>query len=110
MAGRKGFNEITFWNNYFFNCEKLRRQKIGDLTLPQACKESDAESALDAQDDGNILPISEHDESPVFPEATKDDDSSFVRIASAPNSLNTVISTKSLEDMVLIRSDRHLGK
>jgi len=40
---------------------------------------------------------------------TKDDDSSFVRLPSAPNSLNTIISTRSMEDMVLV-SDNHLGK
>jgi len=78
--------------------------------MSQTCKESHTESALGVQDDGNTLPLSEDAEPTVVPEATKDDDSSFVRIASAPNSLNTIISTKSLEDMVLVKSDSHLGK
>ncbi|CAJ1970391.1 unnamed protein product [Cylindrotheca closterium] len=109
ISGRKGFNELVFWKNYFFNCQKLRCKKIGDLTMSHTCLESDAVLALGVQDDGNTLPLSEHDGPQVISETTKDDDS-FVRIASAPNSLNTIISTKSLEDMVLVRSDSHLGK
>lgn len=78
--------------------------------MSQTCKESDAESsAVRVQDDENILPLSDHVKPPVVPDATKDDDSSYVRLPSAPNSLNTIISTKSMEDMVLVESDRHLG-
>lgn len=54
--------------------------------------------------------LSDHALPPEVPGATKDDDSSFVRLPSAPNSLNTIISTKSLDDMVLVTSDSHLGK
>ena len=109
ITGRTGFNEVIFWRNYFFNCEKLRCTR-NDQTLKQKGNAVDKEPHLGLLDDDDLSPSTDHLASPEDPQAMKDDDSSFVRLPSAPNSLNTTISTRSLDDMVLVRSDCHLGK
>merc|ERR1712157_696133 len=105
MSGRSSFNEVLFWRNYFSNCKKLRSAKV---PLMQDVKQSGkvSESSIGIQDDKTLASHSVHIDSLSDSEAKKDEDSSFVHvIPSAPNSLNTTISTKSLEDMVLIRND-----
>ena len=110
-TGRKGFNEVVFWRNYFFNCEKLRSTR-SDHTVSQEGIEAEKELPvqLGVMENDDVSSLTDHAVPPEVPDATNDDDSSFVRLPSAPNSLNTIISTKSLDDMVLVRSDSHLGK
>jgi hypothetical protein len=128
-TGRSNVGETAFWRNYFHHCEKARKEYL-ERSLKQQSQEIIVGSGpcyLESKNDepghqGNEdfkqsrlppqdvnlsqLPAGNIDDalddSSLIP-ASVTDDSSYVNvIPSAPNSLNTFMTTRSLEDLVLI--------
>jgi hypothetical protein len=100
--GRSDVRETAFWKNYFFHCEKVRtklfqrRSKSPEpkKTFPrEVVKTETKEVETSGLDDDHSL----------IPSSFTDDDSSYVNvIPSPPNSMNTFVSTKSVDDLVVV--------
>ena len=123
-TGKSNIKEELFWKNYFFNCEKLRAQRVNTTTtttteiIETVANSTEMRKKLDrvinnysigdnnGDDDGeSLIPADDYS---VSAEVVGDD-SSYV-IASAPNSLNTITTTRSVEDdVVLISAPPHGG-
>lgn len=109
--------EIFFWTNYFFNCEKVRREHIEELqsmslesTLSSPADETPITTAVEAREDENASQSSQNSLVPADDSsgsqdaddvASDNNDDDYVQvnrnsIASPPCSLQSV------EDLVLV--------
>ena len=103
-SGRSNVREESFWKNYFLRCEDAKKE-----LMERRSKDSFDQNSSPLSDGAKIcsaVPTSDLDSSKVLAESTVGD-SSFVQVASAPNSMDTFMSLKSLEeDMVLVEQHK----
>ena len=113
-------SEAAFWKNYFYHCEQARKGHFGkkslvadenkpiddDRTRRNVLEKLGTEESASASEQAFInKDDSSLDDSSLVP-ASVTDDSSYVNIIpSAPNSINTAMTTRSIEDLVLIDRD-----
>lgn len=105
LPGRSDIRETLFWKNYFFHCEELRatRKIVEGFLTDTVDLGGELPSSVDVNFGKKELSSSDLDDSSLVA-ASANDELSYVNvIPSAPNSLNTFMSTKSVEDMVLVR-------
>eukprot|EP00980_Cylindrotheca_fusiformis_P017610 scaffold5517_cov135-Cylindrotheca_fusiformis.AAC.40 len=104
MSGRNNVRETLFWKNYFFHCNELRARKYTAESLLTDTMDSNRKlpSSVDVNYETSDLTSSELDDSSLVPVSTNDDLSYVNVIPSAPNSLNTFMSTRSVDDIVLV--------
>jgi hypothetical protein len=121
-VGKKKIQEELFWKNYFYHCEEVRKERLGRsdsaghstttatsspefaVVVKTIATDADMRRKLervvssiagdddDYGDDESLIPAES---------ASEADDSSYV-IASAPNSVNTFSTSKSIDDLVVI--------
>ena len=120
LTGRSDVKETAFWRNYFYHCGKVRRDVV-DTRQPVETNVTASRNALNIggslvdsvitenneQHFGSSIEITGisssvlTDDSSLVPSSLQEDDSSYV-IPSAPNSLNTFATTRSVDDLVLV--------
>mmetsp|Transcript_31529 Transcript_31529/g.52051 ORF Transcript_31529/g.52051 Transcript_31529/m.52051 type:complete len:304 (+) Transcript_31529:141-1052(+) len=92
LSGRSDVKEALFWKNYFYHCDRLRMEYDDLVDIDVASR-----STL-----GSLVPTGDGDS--YYPS-----DNSYVcvrhGIASPPSSLNTLTSTLSVGDVVVIGAD-----
>jgi hypothetical protein len=111
-AGRNDVGEAIFWSNYFFHCERIRIERLKRSKPEQPVDKRDSESGpyqkmlvpLEVEAQANEANESHLDDLSLVSASLADDDSSYV-IPSAPNSLNTYTTTRSIDDLVLVGRD-----
>jgi hypothetical protein len=115
-AGRIDVGEAIFWSNYFFHCERIRIERLKRSKPEQPVDKPDSESEryqkllvpLEVEAQSNEANESHLDDLSLV-SASLADDSSYV-IPSAPNSLNTYTTTRSIDDLVLVGRDDECNK
>jgi hypothetical protein len=122
LSGKSHVREELFWKNYFYHCEEIRNERLGrghntarPGTGTSSKLSSVVETIVDDCDmrqrlDRVVSSIAGDEDSNGDSEslvladsASEADDSSYV-IASAPNSVNTFTTSRSIDDMVVINS------
>ncbi|KAG7349321.1 hypothetical protein IV203_011918 [Nitzschia inconspicua] len=119
FSGKSILKEERFWMNYFFHCEELRNERLGlsrstvrsrttaHEKLPAVIETtaSKTDKELEGAPSSHACGENDKDEESLVPEdsASEADDSSYV-IASAPNSVNTYTTSRSVDDLVVINA------
>jgi hypothetical protein len=110
-------NEEVFWKNYFYHCEQVRVERLGcyhptnhssnkrtSPTKPAEVIETIANSAnIKRRLDRIVSSIDDDDDGESLVPASEADDSSYV-LPSAPNSVNTFTTTRSVDDVVFVNA------
>ena len=126
IPGRSDVKETVFWTNYFFNCEKVRREHLQDvqsmslisaLSTPAddipPTKTAAAVSGADCDDENasqssqnSLVPADDSSGSQAADTSGKDDgnddDSSYIQVNSRSGIASPPCSLKSLEDLVFV--------
>jgi hypothetical protein len=99
--GQSNTHEVAFWRNYFHHCETTRKEHLERRLLRKEQDPSPAPvilTTLSVLEDGTHT--NNPDDASLIPVSVTDD-SSYV-IYPAPSSIDTFMSTRSLDDMVLV--------
>jgi len=100
LSGRSDVRETIFWKNYFYHCEEARNKSLYRQNKSSQPRERSIEEEEIATDEVNSSAL---DSSSLILDSADDEDSSYVNVVpSAPNSLNTFASTKSVDDLVVV--------
>lgn len=119
--------EAVFWTNYFFNCEKLRREHleylqslslVSTLSTPgentETAKENKDETAdenasevsqnslIPVDDRSTISHTVEDEDADALGDNDNDDDSSYIQVKSFKGIVSSPCSLKSVESLVLV--------
>lgn len=103
--------EERFWKNYFYHCEQVRVERLGlrdERHHPSHIKPAEVIATVDSSADIGGKKVSaidnklEQDDESLVP-ASEADDSSYV-LPSAPTTGNTLTTTQSVDDLVLVNS------
>lgn len=100
-SGRSDIYEIVFWRNYFHHCEITRKEHLEKRLLREEKHHNPSSgmlTALSMLDEG--MDANCPDDSSLIP-ASVTDDASYV-IYPSPCSNDTLTTTRSIEDMVLV--------
>lgn len=101
LPGRSDIYEIVFWRNYFHHCEITRKEHLEKRLLREEKHHNPSSgmlTALSMLDEG--MDANCPDDSSLIP-ASVTDDASYV-IYPSPCSNDTLTTTRSIEDMVLV--------
>lgn len=123
VIGRSDVKETVFWTNYFYNCEKVRREHLEDLlstsvvsTLSSPPEDPPPEGPVSTRDEQNVSRNSSQnslvpadDSSSQAVDTSQDDASSFVEVSRA-GIASPPCSSMSVEDLVLISKNISANK
>lgn len=118
IPGKSNVKEEVFWKNYFYHCEEIRNERLGwnhdahRSTATSSQKLAGMVETIAGNSDmrrpldrvvSSLADDDEGDNESLVPaeSASEADDSSYV-IASAPNSVNTYTTSRSVDDLVVI--------
>jgi hypothetical protein len=99
---RLSTSEARFWKNYFHHCDQAREEHIerhGMVAEALSLSLMSGDSLI--LDSGASDSIKDDDE---------EDDSSYVRIPTAPNSMNSMFGLASMDDCVLVQQSGKLAR
>lgn len=114
-TGKGKIKEDLFWKNYFYHCEEVRVERLGwchatreslekATSKPADMIETIANSTeMRSKLDRMVSSIDNDEDGESLVPASEADDSSYV-LPSAPNSVNTFTTTRSVEDLVLVNA------
>lgn len=126
LSGRSDIKETVFWTNYFFNCEKVRRDHLDKIQSSSLISTLTSPPSLEEPlQDGEVLPakveeqakapenlsrtpsqnslVPADDSSSQAPlDNSVDDAASFVQVSSRAGIASPPCSLMSLEDLVLV--------
>ena len=125
--GRSDVKEAVFWTNYFYNCEKLRREHleylqslslVSTLSTPGENVETASENSDEAADENaseasqnSLIPVDdkstisqtvEDDDLDAGADDDDNDDSSYIQVKSFKGIVSSPCSLKSVESLVLV--------
>jgi hypothetical protein len=114
-SGKSIVKEEVFWKNYFYHCEELRKERLGwnDATKYSTVIPSPKHTGLvetiainancKMRSSLNLVSsiVGDNESLNLGQSASETDDSSYV-ITSAPNSVNTFMTSRSIDDLVVI--------
>jgi hypothetical protein len=126
QTGKSKVKEELFWKNYFFHCETTRAERlrqeqrqtqqtfgVNSSDIEIIANSAEMKKTLDrvVSSIGNDDTDDDEDGESLIPAESSSadgDDSSYV-IASAPASVNTITTTRSIDDDVVLITSPHPG-
>jgi hypothetical protein len=105
LAGKSVVKEEVFWKNYFYHCEEMRNDHLRWSGTTQYSTAILSPKALDLVVSSIAVDNDDGDDESLIPahSTSEEDDLSYV-IASAPNSVNTFPTSRSIDDLVVINT------